>query len=94
MSIEITVVLAIVNARAPLRALADVTLCGLGVEITIRRCAVFEKTGQPAWVSLPRISIEKHGKKSFVALVELPRELRQRVFDAVLARYRQLCDED
>jgi hypothetical protein len=91
---EIGVRVSLVSAREPLRALANITLGFQDAAITLRRCAVFEKAGQPPWVSLPRLPIARHGKKSFGALVELPHELRQRVFDAVLARYQQLCDED
>jgi hypothetical protein len=56
---EISVSLALVQARAPLRALADVHLHWLEGEITVRRCAVFEKSGEPPWATLPRLPIEK-----------------------------------
>jgi len=92
MDAGITVQLALVNARAPLRALADVTLqCSSG-QITIRRCAVFQKTGEPPWANLPRLPIDKGGKKVFVPLVDLPRGLKQRVLDAVLSEYRSKSD--
>jgi hypothetical protein len=89
MGTEIKVDLALVNAKVPLRALADVVLRWLDGEITIRRCAVFEKSGVPAWANLPRLPVEKNGKKQFVSLIELPRDLKQRVLDAVLDEYRR-----
>ena len=89
---EITVALARVSAKAPLRALADVSLrCG-GYEITIRRCAVFEKPGSPPWANLPKLSIEKNGKKQFVPIVDLSNELRKRVSAAVLHEYERKRD--
>lgn len=93
MTTEISAALAIVNARPPLRALADVTLRWPEGELTIRRCAVFKKPGQPAWVSLPRLPIEKNGNKTYLPLVELPRDLKQRVFEAVLTAYRNKTNE-
>ncbi len=92
MRTEITVDLAIVNARAPLRALADVVLRWSDGEITVRRCAVFEKTGEPAWASLPRLSIEKNGKRTYSPLIDMPRDLKKRVLDAVLTEYRRKSD--
>jgi hypothetical protein len=92
-SIEIKIDLALVNAKPPLRALADVTLRFSDSEVTIRRCAVFEKTGEPAWASLPRLPIERNGRKNLVPLVELPRDLKCRVLDAVLAEYGKQSDE-
>ena len=92
MGIEITVNLAIVNARAPLRALADVTVRGADIQVTIRRCAVFQKSGEPPWANLPRLSVEKNGTKQFVPLIDFPRELRERVLDSVLVEYRRKLD--
>jgi hypothetical protein len=89
MATEITLDLALVNAKAPLRALADVTLRWPDGEITIRRCAVFEKSGEPPWATLPRLPIEKNGKRQFAPLLDLPRDLRQRVLDALLDAYRR-----
>lgn len=93
MSISIKVNLALVQAKLPLRGLADVILKWDDEELTIRRCAVFEKSGQPPWVSMPSLPIEKSGKKTYLPLVELPRELKQRIFDAVLAEYRKATNE-
>jgi hypothetical protein len=92
MKIELRIALALVKARPPLRALADVTLCVPEAEITIRRCAVFEKPGEPPWANLPRLPIDKNGEKQFVPLVDLSRELRQRVLNAVLDEYRKQVD--
>ena len=92
MPIEIRVDLAVVNAKPPLRALADVTLRWSDGELTIRRCAVFEKSGQPSWASLPRLPIEKNGKREFVPLIDLPHDLKKRALDAVLNEYRSRCD--
>jgi hypothetical protein len=63
MTTELTVALALVNARFPLRALADVTLRWNDGSLMIRRCAVFEKPGEPPWATLPRLPIEKNGTK-------------------------------
>jgi hypothetical protein len=92
MGTEIKVDLALVTAKLPLRALADVVLRWSDAEITIRRCAVFEKPGAPPWANLPRLPIEKNGKRQFVPLLDLPRELKQRLFDAVLDEYRRKID--
>lgn len=86
---NIRVELALVNAKPPLRALADVILLWAEEELTIRRCAVFKKSGEPPWVSLPSLPIEKNGRKTYLPLVELPRELKQRVFEAVMAEYEK-----
>jgi hypothetical protein len=88
MSADITVQLGLVNAKAPLRALADVILCWPEGEITIRRCAVFEKPGEPPWANLPRLPVDKDGKRVYMALIEMQRNLKQRVLDAVLEAYR------
>jgi hypothetical protein len=92
MGTEIKVDLALVTAKLPLRALADVVLRWSDAEITIRRCAVFEKPGAPPWANLPRLPIEKNGKRQFVPLLDLPRELKQCLFDAVLVEYRRKID--
>jgi hypothetical protein len=92
MSVEIKVNVAPVNAKAPLRALADVLLRWSDGELTIRRCAVFQKPGEPPWANLPRLPIDKDGKKQFVSLIDLPCELKQRVLDAVLNEYRRKVD--
>jgi hypothetical protein len=81
-----------VSAKPPLCALADVTLRWHGDELTIRRCAVFEKPGEPPWANLPRLSIEKSGKKQYVPLIDLSRELKQRVLNAVLVEYGRKTD--
>jgi hypothetical protein len=90
--VEITVHLAIVNARPPLRALADVTVRSSSLQIVIRRCAVFQKSIGPPWANLPRLPVERDGKKEFVSLIDLPRALRARVLDALLAEYRRKSD--
>jgi hypothetical protein len=92
LDIEIEVSLARINAKHPLQALADVSLRWRDGEITIRRCAVFEKPGEPPWANLPRLPVKKNGKKQLVPLVDLPRGLRERVLDAVLAEYRKKTD--
>ena len=89
MPIEIDVKLGLVSAKPPLKALADVTLCFGDAEIMIRRCAVFQRENGPAWASLPRLPIEKHGKKQFLELIDIPRELRQPVSTAILAAYEK-----
>jgi hypothetical protein len=86
---ELKIDLAIVNAKPPLRALADVTLRWMDDAITIRRCAVFEKPGAPPWANLPRLPVEKHGSRIYVPLIELPQDLKQRVLDALLDEYRK-----
>ncbi len=92
MSFEIKINLAQVNAKPPLRALADVTLRFSDGEVTIRRCAVFKKDGEPPWANLPSLPIEKNGKRNFVPLIELPRDLKQRVFREILTEYQRQCD--
>jgi hypothetical protein len=89
---EINVKLGLIIGRPPLKALADVVLNLGATEITIHRCAVFEKSGQPPWANLPRLSIERNGKKQFVPLIDLPRELKTRVLDEVLFEYRRKTD--
>jgi hypothetical protein len=90
--VEITVALAIVNARPPLRALADVTVRSSNLQIVIRRCAVFQKSIGPPWANLPRLPVERDGKKEFVSLIDLPHELTACVLDALLAEYRRKSD--
>jgi hypothetical protein len=92
MSVEIVIELALVRAKAPLVALGDVFLRWPETEITIRRCAVFEKADAPPWANLPRLPIEKHGKRSYVPLIDLSRDLKKRVLDAVLAEYEKKRD--
>jgi hypothetical protein len=53
---------------------------------------VFEKFGEPAWASLPRLPIEKNGTRQFVPFIDLPRDLKRRVLDAVLNEYRRKAD--
>jgi hypothetical protein len=86
---EIRIDLALIRAKPPLRALADVTLWWLEGKITIRRCTVFEKSGEPPWANLPRLQIGKDGRRSYVPLIELPRNLKERVLDAVLNEYKR-----
>jgi DNA-binding cell septation regulator SpoVG len=88
LSFDTEVRLALVNAKAPLRALADVTLRVYGEEITIRRCAVFQRHGEPPWANFPGLPVERNGKKQFVPLIELSRDFKRRVLDAVLAEYK------
>jgi hypothetical protein len=54
MTISIKVDLVIVVAKAPLYALADVTLRCIESEITIRRCAAFEKPCSGSFLQLRR----------------------------------------
>jgi hypothetical protein len=91
--IEIKINLARVTAQRPLRALADVTLRFSDGEVTIRRCAVFEKDGEPPWANFPRLPIEKNGEKHFAPLIDLPRSLRERVLEALLVEYRKNADD-
>ncbi len=93
MSTAIEINLSSIQAKPPLRALADVRLHLPDGELTIRRCAVFERNDQPPWVSLPRITFEKHGKRQFVPLIDLSRELKKRVLEAVLDEYRRKSSE-
>jgi hypothetical protein len=87
--VEIEVKLGLVNAKPPLKALADVLLrCG-HAEITIRRCAVFQRGSETAWTSLPRLPIEKLGKKQFLELIDLPPKLKQEVSRAILTAYEK-----
>ena len=90
---KIRVQLALVNAKPPLRALADVILSIADGELRIRRCAVFKKPGEPPWVALPCLPIAKNGAKTYLSLVELPNELKQRVFEAVMDEFRKHASE-
>jgi hypothetical protein len=94
METDIKVELSLVVARPPLKALADVTLSWGPNEIKILRCAVFEKPDAPPWATLPRLPIEKHGKRTYVSLIDLPRDLKQRVLDAILSEYTRQRNDD
>jgi len=87
--IQINVDLANIFAKPPLKALADVKLTFPEGEITIRRCAVFEKPGEPPWAKLPSLPIDRDGKRVYVPLIEMQRNLKQGVLDAVLEAYRK-----
>jgi hypothetical protein len=89
MGTDIKIELSLVIARPPLKALADVTLSWDQGEVTIRRCAVFEKPGAPPWASLPRLPIEKYGKRIFAPFIDVSRNLKQRIHAAVLDEYRR-----
>ena len=90
---QIRVQLARINASPPLRKhCLNVTLLWQGGEVTIRRCAVFEKRGEPPWVSFPRLPIQRDGQNAFATIIDLPAELRKRVFAAVLDEYRRKSD--
>ncbi|MGI0135375.1 MAG: hypothetical protein ACREBW_10520 [Candidatus Micrarchaeaceae archaeon] len=93
MELRILIDLAIVSAKPPLKALGDVTLRLADGDIVIRRCAVFEKFGEPPWAILPRLPIEKNGKRIYAPLIDMPSDLKRRVLDAVLAEYRRKIDE-
>jgi hypothetical protein len=85
---ETRVDLILVMGKPPLRALADVTLrCGDGEFVVIRRCTVFEKSGEPPWANLPLLSIEKNGRRHLRPLIELPDGLKKRVLKAILEEY-------
>jgi hypothetical protein len=92
MGTEIKVDLVLVSAKLPLRALADVVLRWSDAQITIRRCAVFEKPGAPPWASLPRLPIEKYGKRIYAPFIDLSRNLKKCVLDAVLDEYQRKID--
>lgn len=89
MEVEVKVELSLVTAKPPLKALADVTLCLERNEVAIHRCAVFHKPGEPPWATLPRLPLERNGKRTFVPLIILPRPLHQRVLDAILTEYQR-----
>jgi len=86
---ETRIDLALVLAKPPLRALADVVLSWPEGEITIRRCAVFEKPGEPPWANLPRLPVDKDSKRVYVPLIEMQSNLRRRILDAVLDAYKK-----
>jgi len=44
------------------------------------------------WASLPRLLVEKNGARQFVPLIELSRDVKRRVLDAVLGEYRRQTD--
>jgi len=86
---NVTVNLVRVKAKPPLRALADVLLSFDKDHVVFRRCAVFERPGQQAWVTFPRLTLEKDGKKLGVELIRLSCELKRQVVSAVLDEYRK-----
>lgn len=88
-SVEIMVDLALVQAKPPLKAVADITLRFSGELIKIKRCAVFQKPGEPPWATLPRLSVERQGKSVFVPIVELSRSLKERVLAALINEYHR-----
>jgi hypothetical protein len=90
---EVSINLSLVNAKAPLRALADVSLKFDGNEVILRRCAVFRKDGAPPWANLPSFPLEKNGKRTYVVLIELPGELKKRVLAALLEEYQKKSDD-
>ncbi len=90
METQISVSLAILNARPPLKALADVTFLWPEGQLTVRRFAVFEKEGEPPWASVPRLCLEKDDRKTYVPLIDLPTGLKRRVLKAVLDEYRRV----
>ena len=92
MSIEVTIDLSYVSAKLPLIALADVTLTFSEGKITVRRCPVFQKSGEPPWAALPRILIEKSGKKTYAPLIEMRRDLKKYVLDRVLTEFARQRD--
>lgn len=89
MPTEISIDLKLVSAREPLCALADVTLSSLDLRVTIRRCAVFHKGGLPPWVNFPRLALKKGGTQKLITIIDLPSDLKKRVFSAVLTAYRR-----
>ena len=93
MATKISVEVAIIEAKPPLKALADVKLMFADGEITIRRCAVFEKPDAPPWANLPRLRIETNGKKEFVPFLDLSRELKKRVLNTLLDEYRRKTED-
>jgi hypothetical protein len=86
---SVTVNLVRVKAKPPLRALADVLLSFDKDHVVFRRCAVFERHGQQAWVTFPRLTLEKDGKKVSVELVRLSCELKRQIVSAILEEYRK-----
>jgi hypothetical protein len=92
MSVGIRICLRRLSARPPLVALADVTLKYTEGEVTIRRCAVFDKTGQAPWATLPRITFEKHGKRTYVPAIDLPWDLKKRVLEMLLVEHARQHD--
>ena len=58
-------------------------------ELKIRRCAVFERAGQPAWATLPHLAVEKNGSKQFLPLVEMKGDAKKRVLETILDEYRR-----
>ncbi len=94
MSVEIAIDLALVSAKAPLVALADVNLRWPDGEVIVRRCPIFEKPGQPPWASLPKIPIQKQGKKHLAQLIEMSRDLRNSVLVALLDEYKRKQSEN
>jgi hypothetical protein len=84
---NVTVNLVRVKAKPPLRALADVLLSFGEDHVVLHRCAVFERHGQQAWATFPRLTLEKDGKKLGVELVRPSCDLRRQIIRAILDEY-------
>jgi DNA-binding cell septation regulator SpoVG len=79
--------------RGQLKAFADVTLSTSLGEITMRGFRVVQKDDQPAWVALPTSSYTKDGKIVNTQLLEISRNLKRQLCDAVLAEYHKASGE-
>lgn len=79
--------------RGQLKAFADVTLTTPLGEITLRGFRVVQKDEQPAWVALPTSSYTKDGKIVNSPLLEVTRNLKRQLTDAVLAEYHKASGE-
>jgi hypothetical protein len=93
-SIEFRIDLVRISAEPPLMALADVVLLFSEGEITIRRCAVFEKSGQPPWATLLRIPVDKAGKRIYAPFLDLPGDLKKRILRDLLTEFGKQRDAE
>jgi DNA-binding cell septation regulator SpoVG len=91
-ALQVTVEVKIME-RGQLKAFADVTLTTPHVEITLRGFRVVQKDEQPAWVALPSSSYTKDGKIVNSPLLEVSRNLKRQITDAVLAEYHKASGE-
>jgi DNA-binding cell septation regulator SpoVG len=79
--------------RGNLKAFADVTLPTEFGEVTLRGFRVIQKDEQPTWVALPSSSYTKDGKIVNSPLLEVSRNLKRQITDAVLAEYHKASGE-
>ena len=75
-----------VKNKGNLRAMADVRIG----RMLIRGCRVVQEEGKSPWVSLPVISWEENGETRYKTVLELPRDWKNAISDAVLKAWESV----